>query len=186
MTFEAQKKKRLALVTQDRSALETAIRSAFASQDWSMHTQAPSATPPAAGAATGAPCLSEPAPGDADLVILEVAGNVNSLTVQAELDWALENAKRRAMTEAPGSPGLVVLLMDQRVLVADGDKSAYGIASAEVKAAARTRALAVAPGLRLGVIIAELSSPEAAKEIAAAVRLLSASPAMTGVVIELE
>lgn len=172
---------RLALVVQCANAIGTAIHSVLANEHWSVVMETSTA-----GASRDALSLLDPPSRNAHLVVLEVALGIEPLMWKTALGHAFDNAEPRALLGAEGDASGVVLVLDRRALVADANDPAYGIALAEVKAVARSHAMAVAPGLRLGVIVADLGSPDAPREIAAAVALVASSPAMTGFVIELE
>lgn len=102
-------------------------------------------------------------------------------------DWAAVAATlgRTGLHPADGHTGLTVLLADRRALITDEAAASYGMALAEVVAGTRALALDLIPGRRLGTIVASIDQREMHEEVVAAVRLLAASPAMTGVVIEL-
>lgn len=116
-------------------------------------------------------------------------------------------ATRLAAALAPGRVGVVVNILDNRVFAPNPDHFSYGVSKFAALGATRTLALALAPRVRVNAIAPGITLPsggqtqaefEAAhrinplgkgcspEEVAAAVRLIAGSPAMTGAVITID
>lgn len=184
MSSEA-KIRRLVFQAQDPARFGDSIAQFFPMSEWAVLFEVPGALEGALTAEAGLSGRRSAHAIRADVVVIEVPGSAKRLNTRDDLRIAFEEASHRSERPPAGS-SLAVLVLDRRGLVADAADPGYGIALAEVKATARVQALAGAPGLRLGVIVADLGSAAAPDEVAAALALLAGSRAMTGVVIELD
>lgn len=116
-------------------------------------------------------------------------------------------AQRFAALLPQGRPGCVVNILDNRVFAPNPDYFSYGISKFAALGATRMLALALAPRIRVNGIAPGITLPSGAQtpeqyevasrlnplqracspeEIAAAVRLIAGSPAMTGAVITID
>jgi NAD(P)-dependent dehydrogenase (short-subunit alcohol dehydrogenase family) len=116
-------------------------------------------------------------------------------------------AQRFAALLPEGRTGAVINILDNRVFAPNPDYFSYGISKFAALGATRMLALALAPRIRVNGIAPGITLPSgaqtheqyevasrlnplgracSAEEIAAAVRLIAGSPAMTGAVITID